>query len=91
MARRVVRSPQSKGHHSPEREFRLWERGYRDHGVLQLAYTARRIYDADGKEKVEQFGWWNLVSPPAVDDAGYRCWYRAQQAVAGLCFSFHLR
>jgi hypothetical protein len=37
----------------------LWERGYRDHGALQLAHTARRIYDADGKEKVGQFGWWN--------------------------------
>jgi len=34
-----------------------WERGYRDHGALQLAHTARRIYDAGGKEKVERFGW----------------------------------
>ena len=37
----------------------LWERAYRDHGALQLAHTARRIYDADGKEKVEQFGFGN--------------------------------
>jgi len=36
-----------------------WERGYRDHGALQLAHTARRIYDAGGKEKVEAFGWEN--------------------------------
>jgi putative CocE/NonD family hydrolase len=36
-----------------------WERGYRDHGALQLAHTARRIYDAGGKEKVESFGWMN--------------------------------
>ena len=36
-----------------------WERGYRDHGALQLAHTARRIYDAGGKEKVEQLGWRN--------------------------------
>ena len=36
-----------------------WARGYRDHGALQLAHTARRIYDAGGKEKVEQFGWPN--------------------------------
>ena len=34
-----------------------WERGYRDHGALQLAHTARRIYDGGGKEKVAQFGW----------------------------------
>ena len=37
----------------------LWERGYRDHGALQLAHTARRLYDAGGKEQVEGFGWWN--------------------------------
>lgn len=37
----------------------LWERGYRDHGALQLAHTARRIYDAGGKEKVEKYGWLN--------------------------------
>ena len=36
-----------------------WERGYRDHGALQLAHTARRIYDAGDKEKVEDFGWAN--------------------------------
>jgi putative CocE/NonD family hydrolase len=36
-----------------------WERGYRDHGALQLAHTARRIYDAGGREKVEAFGWDN--------------------------------
>ncbi len=35
----------------------LWERAYRDHGALQLAHTARRIYDGDGKEKVEAMGW----------------------------------
>ncbi len=33
-----------------------WERGYRDHGALQLAHTARRIYDAGDREKVEVFG-----------------------------------
>ena len=37
----------------------IWERSYRDHGALQLAHTARRIYDAGGKEKVERFGWLN--------------------------------
>jgi putative CocE/NonD family hydrolase len=37
----------------------FWERAYRDHGALQLAHTARRIYDEGGKEKVEQFGWLN--------------------------------
>jgi len=36
-----------------------WERGYRDHGALQLAHTARRIYDAGDEEKVENFGWAN--------------------------------
>jgi len=36
-----------------------WERGYRDHGALQLAHTARRIYDGGGKDKVEKFGWLN--------------------------------
>jgi len=36
-----------------------WERGYRDHGALQLSHTARRIYDAGGKEKVEKLGWLN--------------------------------
>ncbi len=36
-----------------------WERGYRDHGALQLAHTARRIYDAGGREKVEKYGWLN--------------------------------
>ena len=36
-----------------------WERGYRDHGALQLAHTARRIYDEGGKDKVEKFGWLN--------------------------------
>ena len=38
-----------------------WERMYRDHGALQLAHTARRIYDYDeeGRRKVEDFGWWN--------------------------------
>ena len=33
-----------------------WERGYRDHGALQLAHTARRIYDAGGKDLVDAFG-----------------------------------
>ncbi len=37
----------------------VWERAYRDHGALQLAHTARRIYDAGGKDKVERFGWSN--------------------------------
>ena len=36
-----------------------WERGYRDHGALQLAHTARRIYDAGGKDNVEKYGWLN--------------------------------
>jgi putative CocE/NonD family hydrolase len=36
-----------------------WERGYRDHGALQLAHTARRIYDAGGRDKVEKYGWLN--------------------------------
>ena len=38
-----------------------WERQYRDHGALQLAHTARRIYDYsdEAKQKVERFGWWN--------------------------------
>ena len=35
-----------------------WERQYRDHGALQLAHTARRIYDYNdrGREMVERFG-----------------------------------
>ncbi len=39
----------------------LWHRAYRDHGALQLAHTARRIYDysPDAKQKVERFGFWN--------------------------------
>ena len=38
-----------------------WQRMYRDHGAVQLAHTARRIYDYDsqGREAVERFGWWN--------------------------------
>ena len=36
-----------------------WERAYRDHGALQLAHTARRIYDGGGKENVEKLGWLN--------------------------------
>lgn len=31
-----------------------WERGYCDHGALQLAHTARRIYDGGGQDKVVQ-------------------------------------
>ncbi|NKB68586.1 MAG: CocE/NonD family hydrolase [Candidatus Latescibacteria bacterium] len=34
-----------------------WERGYRDHGALQLAHTARRIYDAGGRDYIERYGW----------------------------------
>ena len=38
-----------------------WQRMYRDHGAIQLAHTARRIYDynAEGRGKVARFGWWN--------------------------------
>ena len=38
-----------------------WQRMYRDHGAIQLAHTARRIYDynAEGRGKVACFGWWN--------------------------------
>jgi len=36
----------------------LWERCYWDHGALQLAHTARRIYDIAGTDKVERFGGW---------------------------------
>ncbi len=37
----------------------FWERGYRDHGAIQLAHTARRIYDDGGQDKIEAFGWLN--------------------------------
>ena len=35
-----------------------WQRQYRDHGALQLAHTARRIYDYndEGRKNVESFG-----------------------------------
>ena len=38
-----------------------WQRMYRDHGAVQLAHTARRIYDynVEGRGKVARFGWWN--------------------------------
>ena len=38
-----------------------WQRMYRDHGAIQLAHTARRIYDysPQAKRKAEEFGWWN--------------------------------
>ena len=38
-----------------------WQRMYRDHGAIQLAHTARRIYDysAQARQQVEEFGWWN--------------------------------
>lgn len=36
----------------------LWERCYWDHGALQLAHTARRIYDVAGNNKIEEFGGW---------------------------------
>ena len=38
-----------------------WQRMYRDHGAVQLAHTARRIYDysIESREKVARFGWWN--------------------------------
>ncbi len=49
----------------------LWERCYWDHGALQLAHTARRIYDIAGKEKVRKFGGWeafhNYLPLLAVD------------------------
>ena len=35
----------------------MWERCYRDRGALQLAHTARRIYDGGGKPAVERCGW----------------------------------
>ena len=41
----------------------LWERGYWDHGALQLSHTARRIYrtvvSADDTHKVGEFGGWD--------------------------------
>jgi len=36
-----------------------WQRMYRDHGAVQLAHTARRIYDAGDREKIERYGWLN--------------------------------
>ncbi|MDA1330843.1 MAG: CocE/NonD family hydrolase [Chloroflexi bacterium] len=39
----------------------FWERGYWDHGALQLAHVARRIYKtetADYSDRVEAFGGW---------------------------------
>ena len=38
-----------------------WQRMYRDHGTVQLAHTARRIYDynLEGRLNVARFGWWN--------------------------------
>jgi putative CocE/NonD family hydrolase len=35
-----------------------WERMYWDHGALQLAHTARRIYHVGGKGKVKKYGGW---------------------------------
>ena len=41
----------------------LWERGYWDHGALQLSHVARRIYrtrvSADNTHKVAEFGGWD--------------------------------
>ena len=41
----------------------LWERGYWDHGALQLSHVARRIYRtrvaADMTHKVQEFGGWD--------------------------------
>ena len=37
----------------------FWERGYRDHGAIQIAHTARRIYDSGGQDRIEAFGWLN--------------------------------
>ena len=41
---------------------RMWERGYWDHGALQLSHTARRIYRTrisdDNTHKVFEFGGW---------------------------------
>jgi putative CocE/NonD family hydrolase len=41
----------------------LWERGYWDHGALQLSHVARRIYrtvvSPDATHKVEEFGGWD--------------------------------
>ncbi len=41
----------------------LWERGYWDHGALQLSHTARRIYRTrvsnDMTHKVAEFGGWD--------------------------------
>ena len=35
-----------------------WDRGYHDHGALQLAHVATRIYsDEDQRKKVEEYGW----------------------------------
>ena len=38
-----------------------WQRQYRDHGAVQLAHTARRIYDYndEGRKLVEDIGFWN--------------------------------
>ena len=44
MARRAGAAPEPEGS---------------DHGALQLAHTARRIYDGGGKEKVGKYGWVN--------------------------------
>ncbi len=42
---------------------RMWERGYWDHGALQLSHTARRIYRTrisdDNTHKVFEFGGWD--------------------------------
>jgi len=38
-----------------------WGKGYRDHGTLQLAHVARRVYrteTANYEDKVEEFGGW---------------------------------
>ena len=70
-----------------------WQRMYRDHGAVQLAHTARRIYDysIESREKVARFGWWNWYRHLTTHDPRHCCRHPAQQTLQRLCYPFHLR
>ena len=63
-----------------------WERQYRDHGALQLAHTARRIYDYNdrGREMVERFGLLNWYRTSPLMRSGHGCRHAPEQALSGL-------
>lgn len=70
-----------------------WQRMYRDHGAVQLAHTAQRIYDYDdeGREKVERCGWWNWHRRLPLIGLDTVCWDASEQALERLYYPFHLR